>query len=642
MSIVIVGYAGIAAIPDPKAVEWVGPGDRWRVFTGSDLPITPPISPSVVTGVTADDRGVLSKQGGDVLGSAVRTLKSFGAVGDGVADDTSSVFNALQSGLPIEQIGGSFLIFSQISASVPVKLTMTGGAEIVLSDGSGAARAMLFSASGCVVSGLKVKGAATAEVVRFSGSGNQIDKIDVDGKGQTKYGLYLENPGASIVTSPTIRNCLGPSTVYPAIGLFAYGAVSGLKIIDPRISDITAPKVGAVGESPGASRAIAVQTALTAGEVAISGGRLERITGREGDAIHIQSSGNADEFVARIVGVEVIDCDRRAVKTQCGVSRIYHVVHRTVGLTQSDIPIGIASINTFSADIEIADCDVDARLFDFGIVANYTKKGSITGNTVRSGKMSSGDAGWAGRASQVGIYIGTAYGVSAKNNTVEGGYYGMRAASAYQFAIDDNQIYDSKSAHIYIDADAENGSASGNRFYDLGAGNVGSYGVQLRGTNVSVLGNRSLLLNPGTKTHNTVYIESTAVKTTAFGNASNASYLTVVDAGSTGSRIYENTNSGTSGVGASNIVAAAGDANATAPAAPYATVVYSAPITADRAVSVSSYTQSGDVLRVSRTAASTGAFSVIIGASLKSLSPGQWAEITYTGSAWGLTASGGL
>lgn len=636
MSIAIVGYPGIAAIPGPSAVEWVGPGDRWRVFTGSDIPSTPPIPPEIVTGVTADARGVLSKQTGEVLGSAVLTLRSFGAVGDGVADDTSSVFNALQSGLPIEQIGGSFLIFSQISVSVPVNLTMTGGAEIVLADGSGAARVMLFSASGCVVSGLKVKGAATAEVVRFSGAENQIDKIDVDGKGQTKYGLYLENPGASTVTSPNVRNCRGPSTVYPAIGLFAFGAVSGLKIIDPRIADITAPKVGAVGESPGASRAIAVQTALTAGDVAISGGRLERITGREGDAIHVQSSGNADDFTARIVGVEVIDCDRRAVKTQCGVSRIYHVVHRTVGLSQSDVDIGVSSINTFSADVEIAGCDLDARLFDFGIVANYAKKGTITGNTVRSGRYSSGNAEWAGRASQVGIYIGTSYGVSAKNNTVEGGYYGMRAAAAYQFGIDENHIYGSKSAHVYIDSNADDGSVERNRFYDLGAGNVGSYGVQVRGSNIAVSGNRSLLLNPGTKTHNTVYIDSTAVKATVFGNASNASYLAVVDAGSTGCRVYENQN-----VGASNVVAA-GDASVTAPAAPCATVVYSAPIAADRTVSVSGYAQAGDVLRVSRTAASTGAFNVIVGASLKSLSPGQWAEITYNGSAWILTAGGGL
>lgn len=642
MSIVIVSYSEVAGIPDPKAVEWAGPGDRWRVFTGADIPVTPPSASGVVTGVTADERGVLSKHTGEVLGSAVRTLRSFGAVGDGVTDDTSSVTNALQSGLPIEQIGGSFLITSEISVSMPVNMTMTGGAEIVLADGSGAARALLFSASGCVISGLKVKGIASAEVVRFSGAGNRIEKIGIDGKGQTKYGLYLENPGASVVVTPTIRNCVGPSTVYPAIGLFANGAVSGLQIIDPRVSDITAPNVGSIGESPGAARAILVQTTLDAGDVLIEGGRLERITGREGDAIHISSSDNADSFTARIFGVEVIDCDRRAVKTQCGVSRIYHVVHRTVSLSQENIPIGVASINTFSADVEIAGCDVDARMFDFGIVVNYSKKGRIENNTVKSGLKPSSAEDWAGRSSQIGIYIGTAHGMSAKNNTVEGGYYGMRAASAYKFSIDENHIYGSKSAHVYVDSNSDAGSVTSNKFYDLGAGNVGSYGVHSRGSKIRIAGNTSLLFNPGTRTHYTVYVESTATKNTVTGNFSNASYNTVFATVPADSRVFENQNVGTGGVGASSVIASAGDANVTAPAAPYSSVVYKSPITADRAVSLSGYPEAGDVLRVTRTAAAIGAFNVIVGASLKTLADGQWCELTYSGTTWDVVASGAL
>ena len=337
---------------------------------------------------------------------------------------------ALQSGKPLVQAGGVFKISTELTISSPVNLTMTAGAKIVLAAGSGAARALHFSASGNVVTGLNVEGAASAEVVRFSGSGNLIDAPSIDGLGATKYGLYLENPGASVVTKPVVKNCLGPSTVYPAIGLFAQGSVGGLRIVDPEISNIVAPKVGNVGESPGASRAIAVQTAGSSGDVLIRGGKLARITGREGDAIHIQSSANDDGFVARIIGVEIEDCDRRAVKTQCGVSRIYGVVHKTVSLTQTDIPIGVSSINTFSADVEVSACDLDARLFDFGIVVNYSKKGRVENNTVRSGTKASSDADWSGRGSQVGIYIGTAYGASAKNNTVEGGYYGMRAAAA--------------------------------------------------------------------------------------------------------------------------------------------------------------------------------------------------------------------
>lgn len=571
-----------------------------------------------------------------------KSFHEFGGVGDGLADDTAKLLAALQSGLPIVQAGGVFKISSELVISSAVDLTMTAGAKIVLAADSGAARAMLFSASGNVVTGLSVEGAASAEVVRFSGHGNLINALSIDGLGATKYGLYLENPGASVVTKPTVKNCLGPSTVYPAIGLFAQGSIAGLRIIDPEISDIVAPKVGAVGESPGASRAIAVQTAGSSGDVLIRGGKLSRVTGREGDAIHIQSSANDDGFVARIIGVEIEDCDRRAVKTQCGVSRIYGVVHRTVALTQADIPSGVSSINTFSADAEVLGCDVDARFFDFGIVVNYSKKARVDNNTVKSGLKSSGNPDWTGRGSQVGIYIGTAYGASAKNNTIEGGYYGIRAASAYQFSIDENHIYRSNSAHIYLDSNADVGSVTRNRFYDLGAGNVGSYGVQSMGSKVRIQDNASLLLNPGTKTHYTVYLDSTATKNTVSGNVSNASYNTVFGTVPAGNRVYENQNIGTGGVGASSLIKSAGDASVTAPSAPYSSVVYKTAITADRTVSMPGYPDTGDMLRVTRTAAATGAFNIIVGESLKSLAAGQWAEITYDGAVWMLTASGSL
>ena len=80
----------------------------------------------------------------------------------------------------------------------------------------------------------------------------------------------------------------------------------------------------------------------------------------------------------------------------------------------------------------------------------------------------------------------------------------------------------------------------------------------------------------------------------------------------------------------------------TAPAAPYADVVYKTPITADRTVLLSGYPEPGDRLRVTRTAAATGAFSVIVGASLKSLGAGQWVELMYSGAAWEVSAAGAL
>lgn len=611
-------------VQEDKIVSWVGPGDFWSIATGADIPnATSVFVPAVES-------------------SSVRSFYDFGAIGDGVANDTASLLAALESGKPLVQQGGVFKILSEIVVTNAVNLAMSSGAKIVLAAGSGAARALHFSASGNVVAGLSVEGDATAEVVRFSGANNRIDCVTINGLGATKYGLYLLNPQASVVNKPSVRNCMGPSTVYPAIGLFAKGEVSGLQIIDPEITDIVAPKVGSVGESPGAARAIKVETDASSGHVLIRGGVLARVTGREGDALHIQSSGSYDAFVARIVGTEIVDCDRRAVKTQCGVSRIYGVVHKTVALAQEDIPIGVASINTFSEDVEVSCCDVDARFFDFGIVVNYSKKGRVENNTVKSGLSRSSDPAWSGRSSQVGIYIGTAYGTSAKNNTVDGGYYGIRAASAYEFSIDENHIYGSKWSHIYIDDTADNGHVKSNRFYDRGAGNVGSYGVHSRGSSILIEGNTSLLTNPGTRTHYTVYVEAPASKNTVSQNTSNASYNTIFSTVPTGNRVFGNANIGTGGVGAISVIASAGDEDVTAPAAPYAGVVYKTPITADRTVLLSGYPEPGDTLRVTRTAAATGAFSVIVGASLKSLGVGQWVELIYSGTAWEVTAAGAL
>jgi hypothetical protein len=73
-------------------------------------------------------------------------------------------------------------------------------------------------------------------------------------------------------------------------------------------------------------------------------------------------------------------------------------------------------------------------------------------------------------------------------------------------------------------------------------------------------------------------------------------------------------------------------------------VVYDAPITADRAVALStSQVWPGAQFRVTRAVAATGAFNVNVGTGpLKALAAGTWCEVTYNGSAWVLTAYGAL
>jgi hypothetical protein len=72
--------------------------------------------------------------------------------------------------------------------------------------------------------------------------------------------------------------------------------------------------------------------------------------------------------------------------------------------------------------------------------------------------------------------------------------------------------------------------------------------------------------------------------------------------------------------------------------------LYTAPIAADRAVTLSTTgALIGLSYRITRTAASTGAFNLNVGSGpLKALTPGTWCEVVYDGSAYALSAYGAL
>lgn len=82
------------------------------------------------------------------------------------------------------------------------------------------------------------------------------------------------------------------------------------------------------------------------------------------------------------------------------------------------------------------------------------------------------------------------------------------------------------------------------------------------------------------------------------------------------------------------------DANATLTrsSAPYQ--VTAAAITANRTITLPTEAQNGDNFFVTRTAASTGAFTLTVAG--KALSAGQWAHVAYNGTAWYVVAAGSL
>lgn len=96
--------------------------------------------------------------------------------------------------------------------------------------------------------------------------------------------------------------------------------------------------------------------------------------------------------------------------------------------------------------------------------------------------------------------------------------------------------------------------------------------------------------------------------------------------------------------GADGLVQSVGNVSPVAPQGQYVTIRFTAAITADRTVTLNTTNPSmGDRVRVVRAAAATGAFNVVVGSSLKTLSSAStWCDVEYNGSAWILAASGSL
>jgi hypothetical protein len=87
------------------------------------------------------------------------------------------------------------------------------------------------------------------------------------------------------------------------------------------------------------------------------------------------------------------------------------------------------------------------------------------------------------------------------------------------------------------------------------------------------------------------------------------------------------------------------DNNATlTPFASFTTNLWQSPLTANRTVTLSTTgAASGVKFRITRTAASTGAFNLNVGSGpLKALATGQWCDVEYDGVAWQLVAFGSL
>lgn len=89
-------------------------------------------------------------------------------------------------------------------------------------------------------------------------------------------------------------------------------------------------------------------------------------------------------------------------------------------------------------------------------------------------------------------------------------------------------------------------------------------------------------------------------------------------------------------------VGAITDANKTLTRTSDTVQVNNVPLTAARTVTLPTDGRLGDEFSIVRTAAATGAFNLVVGATGKNLTVGQWADVYHNGTTWIVRRAGSL
>ena len=151
------------------------------------------------------------------LPMAVVTDPQYGAVGDGVADDTAAIASAIASGRTVVVPPGKTFKVSQIAASSRSDLTLVGyGASIVGTNNDGA---IVYITGGSRISVLGLRIAHAAAAVRTNGgfglfveSSSDVNIRDCTISATASAGIYVDS-----VTRATIQACSITSTLADGI-----------------------------------------------------------------------------------------------------------------------------------------------------------------------------------------------------------------------------------------------------------------------------------------------------------------------------------------------------------------------------------------------------------------------------------------
>ena len=341
----------------------------------------------------------------DYLNSKIVSVKDFGAVGDGVTDDTAAINAAFTSSAKAVQFpAGTYKISAAIVSAATSRDITGNGATLV---------------------------AATSNQVMLDITGNNttVRGLRINGNSLGRIGVQIVAAGCTVEGCEIFDLA---ATVNQTVGIAAE-TLAGVRIVNNTVRNLTATGNSTLGDGPGACRAIQLygQGAATAGSV-ISGNIIDDIFGEEGDAIQtLFFTGTYPFFdgMCEISGNTINNFNRRGIKIQSSKTLVCGNVV-TNDLSAAEMPNYSSCISLIASDgCNITNNIISAEnklvgIYVAGSVTNGTVKNNLIGNnTVRA------------PIDDVGLFADYAENCVWTNNVVVGGSNGMSIGNSTNCAI---------------------------------------------------------------------------------------------------------------------------------------------------------------------------------------------------------------
>jgi hypothetical protein len=283
-------------------------------------------------------------------------VKDFGAVCDGIIDDTAAVQSALDTSATVIIIPDLCLTSATLTSTKDNRTIITTGAGLI-------------------------NKTEDTSVLVVTGSGNKIH-VKIDGNNAANEGVKVTGDDFE-VSSCEIQNLYGLNDGCRAI--YIDGNIGGL-VSDNTIKNTDSFDNGGTGDAIGSSRAVLVASSVArTKQVLISNNRISDILGEEGDAIQVIANDGTVPFLdgnTVISGNMIHNCNRRAVKIQASNVLVIGNVH-TNSLALGQLPLAVRSWDIIgSNNVKILNNVSNVDVAFAGVGISGTSLNRLFGNVV--------------------------------------------------------------------------------------------------------------------------------------------------------------------------------------------------------------------------------------------------------------------